>query len=82
MIQIETGIPIPPRTPPIRKQVRPRCPWTKLEIGDSFVLSGVSRHVAARLCADATKKRCEDGGRRQFTMRVIGPEQYRIWRVA
>jgi hypothetical protein len=81
MIQIDRGIPLPPRPPLGRPKGHPgkrRYPWTKLGVGDSFVFPGTKLGAWQRI---GDRRRFD---RRQYEARQLvenGQMVVRIWRV-
>jgi hypothetical protein len=73
MVAIEKGIPIPPRT---RKSRVTKWPFAELEVGDSFLMTGVCRGTAYSTVQSKSKR-----FGREFCHRAV-EGGFRIWRVS
>lgn len=81
MIQIDHGIPIPPR-PPVGS-LKGRCgvhkyPWATMGVGDSFVFPGILSSAQARIWGRRHYDR-----RRYWAFSVVedGQTIVRVWRI-
>jgi hypothetical protein len=72
--EIEKGIPIPP--PSKNGGSLEKWPFRHLEIGDSFVMEGKENNVRSQVTRKSTQLS------RSFTVRKVGPNQFRVWRTA
>lgn len=80
-IQIDSGIPIPPRA--TGEGRTPKYPFRQMEVGDSFLvpyMDGRPRGHTARRMAAATKSAVKRTGWK-FTARQLS-DGLRVWRVA
>lgn len=69
--KIDKGVPIPPRTRTTK------YPFGLMEVGDSFEVPSGDRAKIISACFHYNKRK--EG---RFTVRKVGKDQYRVWRVA
>lgn len=75
--KIEKGIPFPPVSIDTNRSVL--YPFTEMAVGDSFAVNG-GKEMQARLASAIAVHKKRYG--RQFTIRRIDPNTFRVWRVA
>lgn len=76
MIEIEKGIPIPGVGEIYGRGRSPKYPWGEMKVGDSFVAKSVRGQIN-RAAVNAGYKH-----QSKFTVRKIGENEYRVWRIA
>jgi hypothetical protein len=78
MLQIDKGVPIPPRQSPSKYPLR------QMEVGDSFEVKfdPEEPYVRAKLRMGASLQRYRTLHGWKFTTRKTGPDTIRVWRSA
>ena len=72
-IKVERGIPIPRKI----SGARGIYPWREMEVGDSFLIEGLTAKYRSRIAAAQSTR-----DNRKYATRKVGENAYRVWRIA